>query len=334
MRTTTQSTSAAPTADGRQGGPRRFRALGAIALVAALAGGAAFASGRVGRSPDAPAARAPEVARPSPYAGLGTWVDVYDWSPTVTRGRPVVGPADVDAMAAAGIETLFIQTAKAEVDGDLVDPELLITLVERARAHGLGVVGWYVPTLVDEAGDLRRLLAAASLGVDGVAVDIEARNVRDVALRTQRLISLSGQLRRALPGHQLGAIVMPPVLLDVVNPGWWPGFPWRELAPLYDVWLPMSYSTERLRDSGWRDGYRYTTENIVRLRAHLGRPDAPVHTISGIADRLNRADLEGTVRAVNETGAVGASLYDWHSTGAVAWPFLTPLRRSEAAPAP
>ena len=77
-----------------------------------------------------------------------------------------------------------------------------------------------------------------------------------------------------------------------------------------------------------RDGYRYAIENVTRLREHLGRPGAPVHAISGIADRVTRADLEGTVRAVAETGAVGASLYDWRSTGAVAWPFLSPLRRN------
>ena len=295
----------------------------------ALACGAAFASGRVGGSAgprSGPVGAARETSRPSPYSGLGTWVDVYDWSREFSGGRPVVGPADVDAMAAAGVQTLFIQTAKAEDAGDLVDPDLLITIVDRARARGLRVVGWYAPTLVDEAADLRRLLAAASLGVDGVAVDIEVRDVGDVTLRNQRLISLSRGLRRALPGQRLGAVVMPPVLLDVVNPGYWPGFPWRELARSYDVWLPMSYSTERRRDSGWRDGYRYTVENVRRLREHLGRPHAPVHTISGLADRLTRADLEGTVRAVVETGAVGASLYDWRSTGAVAWPFLSPLR--------
>ena len=292
----------------------------------ALAGGAAFATGRADRPKPAAAPDGKVVARPSPYAGLGTWVDVYDWSRTFTGGRPVVGPADVDAMAAAGVQTLFVQTAKAEDEGDLVDPDLLIALVDRARARGMRVVGWYAPSLVDEAADLRRLVAATSLGVDGVAVDIEVRDVGNVALRNQRLISLSRNLRRALPGQWLGAIVMPPVLLDVVNPGYWPGFPWRELARSYDVWLPMSYSTERRRDSGWRDGYRYTVENITRLREHLGQPDATVHTISGIADRLTRADLDGTVRAVNETGAIGASLYDWRSTGAVAWPFLRPLR--------
>jgi hypothetical protein len=257
---------------------------------------------------------------------LGTWVDVYDWSRAFTGGRPTVTPPDVDAMAAAGVETLFIQTAKAETPGDLVDPDLLIAMIDRARARGLRVVGWYVPSLVDVSGDLRRLRAAAALGVDGVAVDIEMRSVGDVAERNRRLVSLSTRLRGALPGHPLGAIVMPPVLLEMVNPAWWPDFPWRALADTYDVWLPMSYSTERRSDSGWRDGYRYTVENINRLRARIGRPAAPVHTISGIADRLTRADLEGTVRAVDETGALGASLYDWHTTGAVAWPFLAPLR--------
>ena len=165
------------------------------------------------------------------------------------------------------------------------------------------MVGWYVPTFVDEAGDLRRLLAAASLGVDGVAVDIEARNLADVGQRNRRLDRPSaGGCAPRSRSWPLGAIVMPPVLLDIVNPGCWPGFPWRELAPSFDVWLPMSYSTERRRDSGWRDGYRYTVENITRLRAAPGSTaDAPVHTISGIADRLIRADLEGTVRAVRET---------------------------------
>ena len=94
----------------------------------ALACGAAFASGRVGGSPgprSGPVGSARETARPSPYAGLGTWVDVYDWSREFTGGRPVVGPADVDAMAAAGVQTLYIQTAKAEDTGDLVDPDLL-----------------------------------------------------------------------------------------------------------------------------------------------------------------------------------------------------------------
>ena len=43
-----------------------------------------------------------------------------------------------------------------------------------------------------------------------------------------------------------------------------------ELAPLYDIWLPMSYQSDRKADSGYRDAYRYAAENIDRMRAHLG----------------------------------------------------------------
>jgi hypothetical protein len=312
--------------------PQHARAVRAVAAVVALLGGAAFASGRAA-APEVPAAtssRTPAAERPrfdlTPYRGLGTWVDVYDWSRSFTGGHPVVGPADVDAMVAAGVQTLFVQTAKAEYPGDLVDPDLLLPLVERARARGLAVVGWYVPEFLDEAGDLRRLEATVALGLDGLAVDIEARRLADVAERNRRLVALSARLRARFPGRAIGGIVMPPVVTDVINPAWWPGFPWRELAPNFDVWLPMSYSTERGATSVWRDGYRYSIENILRLRERLGRPDAPVHAISGIADRLTRADLEGTLRAVDETRALGASLYDWRTTGAVAWPFLQRLR--------
>jgi hypothetical protein len=300
--------------------------------VVALAGGAAFASGRVA-PPPVPATTPPPppvAERPrfdlSPYRGLGTWVDVYDWSRAFTGGHPVVGPSDVDAMANAGVQTLFLQTAKAEFPGDLVDPDLLLPLVARAQQRGLAVVGWYVPEFLDEAGDLRRLRATVGLGVDGLAVDIEARDLADVGERNRRLLALGARLRAAFPGEVIGGIVMPPVVTDVINPAWWPGFPWRELAPQFDVWLPMSYSTLRGARSAWRDGYRYSIENILRLRDRLGQPGAPVHTISGIADNLTRADLEGTLRAVDETGALGASLYDWRTTGSVAWPFLQELR--------
>ena len=82
----------------------------------------------------------------------------------------------------------------------------------------------------------------------------------------------------------LAAIVMPAVVMEVVNPNFWPGFPYRDIAPAYDAWMPMGYWTNRKADSGYRDAYRYTAENIDRLRAQLGRADLPVHPIGGIGD--------------------------------------------------
>ena len=76
--------------------------------------------------------------------------------------------------------------------------------------------------------------------------------------------------------------MLPPVLIEVVNLSFWPGFPWAAIAPFYDVWQPMSYWSFRSSSSGYGDGYTYNEESIRRLRANLGEPDAIVHAIGGI----------------------------------------------------
>ena len=97
------------------------------------------------------------------------------------------------------------------------------------------MIVWYLPSFEDVNRDLQRLLAIARLPVEGVAVDIESRHVADAAERSRRLVDLSHRLRASLPGRQIGAIVLPPVVTDVINPNYWPGFPWREIVPDYDV---------------------------------------------------------------------------------------------------
>lgn len=178
---------------------------------------------------------------PAIFAGFGAWIDVYDWSNEFTNGRPSVGPNDVDRMADFGVETLYVQAAKQRSPNDVVDIELLRPIIDRAHDRGLRVVTWYVPTLEDPALDLRKLLAIAALGVEGVGVDIESRAVSDPAERSRRLVDLSIAFRERVPQLALSAIVMPPVLLEVVNPNYWPGFPYREIAPAYDAWQTMGY---------------------------------------------------------------------------------------------
>ena len=263
----------------------------------------------------------------APYAGLGTWVDVYDWSATYTReAGPQVGPETVDLMAAEGVQTLYIQASKHDAPEDVLERDRLLAIISRARAHGLRVVAWYLPTLVDPAADMRRLLAIASLPVEGLAVDIEARNVTDVAERNRRLVELSRDLRSALPGRAIGGIVLPPVVMEEVNPNYWPGFPWREIAPYYDVWQTMGYWTNRKQSSGWRDAYAYTMENVLRLRRNLGLPEAAVHPIGGIGDATSAEDLAGFHRAAVDSASMGGSLYDWRTTSAGLWPGLRPFR--------
>jgi hypothetical protein len=259
-----------------------------------------------------------------PYRGLGAWLDVYDWSTTYAKYGPAVEPDVVDQLAAQGVQTLFIQASKWDAPEDLVDLPRLLGFIERAHQQGISVVGWYLPTLEDPARDMQRLLTMASLPIEGIAVDIESRKVGDVADRNLRLVQLSSALRAALPGEVIGAIPLEPVLLEDVNPNFWPGFPWAEIAPSYDVWLPMAYWTNRR--GGWRDAYLYTATNIDRVRAHIGQPDAPVHALGGIGDGASVMDMVGFRDAATERLAIGASIYDFQTTQGPHWPELLPFR--------
>jgi hypothetical protein len=260
------------------------------------------------------------------FSGFGAWVDVYDWSAEFTKNQPTVGPREVDRMADLGVQVLYIQAAKQSSANDVVDPGLLRPMINRAHARGMRVVVWYAPTLQDPALDLRKMVAIASLGVEGLGVDIESRAVGDPAERSRRLSDLSIALRQHLPGVPISAIVMPAVLMEVVNPNYWPGFPYRAIAPAYDAWMPMSYWTNRKQTSGYRDAYRYTAENIDRLRAQLGRGDVPVHPIGGIGDTSSADDIDAFRRAAVERGSLGGSIYDYRTTGDNLWAHLQPFR--------
>jgi hypothetical protein len=250
---------------------------------------------------------------------------LYVWSPRYTNNSPSVTVADVDRMAQLGVQTLYLQSAFADTPDDVADVGTFDAIVARAHQHGMYVVAWFLPTLTDPNNDLRHLVGAARQPVDGVAVDIESKDDQDTNDRNARLVSLSAALRQSLPGRAIGAIVPAPVLMEVVNPNFWPNFPWRSLAPSYDVWLPMSYWTGRLQSSGYKDGFVYTDQDIVRLRNDLGQPNAPVHTIGGTSDQVQAADVDGMVRAARQDGALGGSLYDYRSTADDIWPRLAAL---------
>ena len=259
-----------------------------------------------------------------PHQGVGVWVDVYDWTNELSGGQPQVQPTDVDRMAELGIQTLYIQTAHRRSAADVIEPERLRAFIDRAHARGIAVVAWYLPTLEDVSVDLRRLVAAAQLPVDGLGVDIESRDVADPAERNRRLLDLSARLRQAVGQRAIAAITPSAVHLQVVNPGFWPGFPWPQLADVYDAILPMSYWS--VRKGEWRSGERYIGENIDRIRASTGRPDVPIHAIGGVADAAAVPDVEGMVRAIRARGILGGSLYDWNTSQSAQWDALRPLR--------
>ncbi len=270
----------------------------------------------------------------SAYRGLGTWVDAFDYVPAYHR--PAEGPLlvaeDIDAMAARGVRTLYLQAARLDdrsLEG-IVDRAVVAAFLQRAHENGMQVVGWYLPKYADLEADLANLRRIRDFDVDGhrfdgIAVDIEyRRDVPDHAERNRRLIELSRRFREELPGRALGAIVYPPVLFEEIRPDFWPRFPWKELAESYDVWLPMVYWSEIAAESNYGEGYRYTEAGIRTLLANLGQPSANIHAIGGVADVSTADDFEGFLRAVAETGTLGFSMYDYRTTSPAGWEVLSP----------
>src|SRR5690348_3389783 len=150
-------------------------------------------------------------------------------------------------MARDGVRTLYLQTGNYEQRVDLVRRRALGRFVDAAHAAGLRVVAWYLPSFLYPAQDYRRALAAIRFRTasgerfDGFALDIEASLVKGVRLRNHRLLRLSTRLRAAAgPRYALGAIIPSPVGIRR-HPAYWPGFPYRPLARVYDVFLPMAY---------------------------------------------------------------------------------------------
>ncbi len=266
------------------------------------------------------------------YRGYGAWVDVFDYDPAYAGASPAIGPADFAVMADLGVGTVYLQAARLDdrTPQGLVDPWRLAELVFSAHRRGLSVVAWYLPRFGDDTADLERLVAMHEFEVmgerfDGLAVDIEwTGDGIDHETRTTRLLSLTTGVRARVGNDPVAAITPPPVLMEVVNPDFWPGFPWAELGPQYDVWMPMSYWSFRSDSSGYGDGYTYHEESVRRLRANIGDENALVHGIGGIGGvdgiddetetaepRATIGEVERFLDALTDTGSIGGSIYDW-----------------------
>jgi len=276
----------------------------------------------------------PQQRTLDPYSGYGTWVDVFDYAPAYAGAEPPVSIGTLAEMAELGVGTVYLQAARLDdrtPDG-LEDPWLLAEMLVTAHELGMDVVAWYLPRFGDDDADLDRITAMADFEVlghrfDGMAVDIEwTGDGIDHDTRSERLVELSRAARQVLGREPLGAIVLPPVQIEVVNPDFWPGFPWAGIADQYDVWLPMSYWSFRSESSGYSDGYAYHEESVRRLRNNLGDQNALVHGIGGIGgtdgvdddpqppEPLTSIDeLQNFADALTDTGSIGVSMYDWNT---------------------
>jgi hypothetical protein len=271
----------------------------------------------------AAAAPAAERADASVFAGLGTWVDIYDGAVYAAPERTA------QRMAARGVRTVWVETANYGAPLDVVNPVQLGRFVDALHANGIGVVAWYLPGHVNVALDMRRALAmlefrtATGGRFDAVALDIESTKLGNVALRSRRAVALTRALRSAAGEIPLAIVPFNPRGLER-RPSTWPRFPWAQLAQNADAFAPMVYTGGALK--GFDATYGYVTRALRLLRVSTGRPDVPIHVAGGVADRMGPDELAGFTAAVTDDGAtIGVSLYDWMTTTPRAWKALAPL---------
>jgi hypothetical protein len=284
----------------------------------------------------------PQAAAPAPrpsiaaYRGLGSWVDLFD---SAQWDDP---EGTVAAMQALGVRTLYLETSNHSRDYDLFRPQMTERFIVAAHLAGMRVVGWYLPGFANLRRDYRRSMAAINFetadgqAFDSFGLDIEARLVTDVEERNARVLRLSRRIREAAgTSYPLGAIIPAPRDLELF-PNSWPGFPYLELGEIYDVFVPMGYFTNRT--NGARGAHEYTRRNIEIIREETGRPSVPIHVAGGIASFASGPEVRAFVRAVREHGVLGASLYDYATSGTEDWPDLATVpvnpRQSPALPVP
>ena len=255
-----------------------------------------------------------------PYAGLGTWLDIFAGRSAWSRPGH-----EVAAMRRDGVRTLYLETGNYKQSVDLIRRRALGRFVDDAHAAGLRVVAWYLPSFANLVRDERRALAAirfrspSGQRFDGFALDIEATVVRGLPLRDQRLIQLSARLRSAVgPGYALGAITPSPVGM---SPYYWPGIPYRTLARYYDVFLPMAYSTMK-GIHGEKATLAYLSATVETIRTSVGNPKVPIHLIGGLGHQMGGRETTGFMRAINAYRPLGYSLYALPATQQAAWAAL------------
>ncbi|HEX6208963.1 MAG TPA: hypothetical protein VF058_11480 [Actinomycetota bacterium] len=269
-----------------------------------------------------------------PYRGLGSWVDIFDHRDL----RDPVGT--VKAMRARGVRTVYLETSNFSQPRAIVHRRATVRFLHAAHARGMKVVAWYLPGLQKLRRDRLRSLAAIRFRTakghrfDSFALDIESSLVDPPDRRCRRLLRLSRQLRkRALPGYTLGAIIPAPRGIQLAK-GYWPRFPYRRLARIYDVFVPMGYYTYRYE--GREAAREYTRRNVQILRRRTGDPTIPIHMIGGLSGESSRGEVRGFVRAVREYGLLGGSLYDFRGTRRRHWEELAavPVNPRQDVPLP
>ena len=274
----------------------------------------------------APPSASAAAASITAYRGLGTWVDLYD---SAAWNDPAAAVKD---MASHGVRTLFIETANYHnpPSASLFKPAALAVFIKECHARQMKIVAWYLPSFKDLDKDYERTMAAIDFRTsdgqkfDSFALDIEDSTVKPASTRSARLKTLSARIRGAVgSAYPLGGITPSPAGMKI-NSSYWPDFPYKDVAAVYDVIVAMGYYT--YHGDGYAQAYNETRENVRIVREETGRPTIPLHVIAGVGDKSTGSETTAFVRALRETGCLGGSMYDWSTTDDADWRPLASVR--------
>jgi hypothetical protein len=274
------------------------------------------------------------------YEGLGAWVSLYDFALTAQPIDPAQATA---AMAADGVQTLYLQTTRWNLPGPVYDAPVQSEFIEDAHAHGMKVVGWYLPGFADTGLDVANSLGVIDFrtpkgqGFDGLSLDIEDKSAvgGNVAAFDAGIVAFSKKLRSSVgPGAVLGAIVPDAVNNERYPPGW-VGFPWPQIAQDYSVVIPMDYWSVTKSPSDCL-GVSYDagayTRAVYNTTISLMGTQKPMLMAGGVGDCDTLGEVQGYVSAAKSLGSLGAGIYSFETvehnpSGSAMWKALQAARR-------
>jgi hypothetical protein len=230
------------------------------------------------------------------------------------------------------VRTLFVETANYHnpTSQTMFDRPALAEFIQAAHARKMYVVAWYLPGFKNLEKDFTRSKAAIDFRTadgqkfDSFALDIEDSSVKPASTRSERLQTLSQRIRAYVgASYPLGGIIPSPKGMTI-NGTYWPDFPYRTVAAIYDVLVPMGYYTYHV--DGYAKVYNESLYNVRIVREQTGLPTVPIHLIAGLGDKSSGPETTAFVRATRETGVLGAGMYDWSTTDDLDWAPLANVR--------
>lgn len=230
-------------------------------------------------------------------SGKGIWVTVFP-------GDPVDATRIVATAKANGLDQIWIRTGSTH---DGFYGTFLSSLVPDAHRAGIAVIAWDFPTMSNPALDAARAADAFGYGVDAFSPDIEWP--AEGTYLTARRVAYYLSLVRAAAGNRPVVATVPRPVTDSLA-----GYPYAAEAPFVDAFAPMIY---------WSCTEPGTA--VATAFAALGRlrPLDPVGQDYDMADEGGRhglpsgAEIWRFLDVARRHGAIGASLYDLESGGAV-----------------